>query len=129
MFSDAFNKQLSPLQNNVIRKQLEDAMLADDQSVFRQLLERISPEFAHETRLYSVFTIDEGGMNSIMVDQTGRRLESDDIIEAGTPIDQLNADIVGDEMIVTIGDTQYRAFIGSMSDHDEEGDRENRNHS
>lgn len=125
MFSDDFRKQLSPLQNNEIRKQLEDAILADDAIRFRQILEGISPEFARETRLYSVFTMDESGMNSIMVDQTGHRLGPDDIIMAGTPIDQLNADIVGDEMIVTIGDTQYRAFIGGMADPNEENDEEN----
>jgi hypothetical protein len=119
MFSDDFNKQLSPLQNNAIRKRLEDAILADDPRLFREILEGFSPEFARETRLYSVLVMGEDGMSSIMVDQTGQRLGPNDIITAGTPIDQLNADIVGNEIIVTIGDQQYRAFISEMADQDE----------
>ena len=122
MFGDDFKKQLSPLQDNVLRKQLEEAILAEDAALFRQILEGFSPEFAREARLYSVFVMSDEGMTSIMVDQTGRRLGPNDMIKAGTPIDQLNADIVGDEMIVTIGDTVYKAFIGDMADRDDEAE-------
>jgi hypothetical protein len=123
MFSDSFKKQPSPLQNEVIRKQLQDAILADDPSRFRMILEEFLPELAGETRLYSVLTLHEGNMHTIMVDQTGQRLGPDYAIKANTPIEQLNADIVGDELVVTIGDEQYRAYIGNMADRSEEDDK------
>jgi hypothetical protein len=119
MFNDSFRKQMSPLQDDDVRRQLQEAILADDAARFREVLEGFSPDLASENRLYSVLTMTEGGMQAIMVDQTGRRLGPDSVIPAGIPIEQLNADIVGDELVVTIGDQQYRAKIGPLADRDE----------
>jgi hypothetical protein len=116
MFSDSFHKAASPLQDDSIRSQLQDAILRGDTEQFRRILEGVSPELANETRIYGVVTLTADGMHPIMVDNSGKPLPSDYVIARNTPIDMLNVTYTTDTMIVTIGNDVYEAPIGRMHD-------------
>ena len=64
-----------------------------------------------EIRLYGVAMMTDDGMVSVLVDHTGERLTEGYVIQAGTPIDMLNIEYTADEMIVTMGDQQWRSPI------------------
>ncbi|HEX2619885.1 MAG TPA: hypothetical protein VHL11_07055 [Phototrophicaceae bacterium] len=124
MFSDSFRKQRSPLQDDEIRAQLRDAILAHDSALFRHILEGYSPELASQERLYSVITLVDDKLSPILVDRTGNPPPPGYVIQAHVPIDTLNADIVGDELHILIGDQEIIAHIGHMQNHDANDDAE-----
>jgi hypothetical protein len=116
MFSDSFRKQHSPLQNDEVRAQLRDAVLANDPARFRQILEDFSPQLASEDRWYSVITLqsdDPIRVKTIVVDRMGQRIKGDEPMRL---TEMLNADIVDDHLVATIGGKTIRAYIGEMKD-------------
>jgi hypothetical protein len=106
---ESFEFRKSPLQDDELRAKLQNAILANDSERFRQLLAGTPLE--NELRLYGVAVMTNDGLISLLVDHHGERLKEGYIIQPGTPIDMLNIEYTADEMIVTMGDQQWRGPI------------------
>jgi hypothetical protein len=106
---ESFEFRKSALQDDELRAQLQNAILSNDSKRFRELLAGTSLET--EIRLYGVAVMTNDGLVSVLVDHHGERLIEGYVIQAGTPIDMLNIEYTADEMIVTMGDQQWRGPI------------------
>jgi len=105
------NRQTSPLQDDAVRARLQEAILAGDSELFREILLGVSPELAKEHRLYSVLVMTaDKGMLEVTVDEAGNRIsDSNYVIKAGTPIEMLNAHFGESGMTVTLDGQTWTA--------------------
>jgi hypothetical protein len=110
MFLPGFSKQaLSPLQDDKVRAELARAILDDDPTSFRTIVQAAYPELGREHRLFAVLVMRPEGMTTVMVDEAGQRIRGPGYtIAANTPIDFLNVDFGESEMTVTSGDEVWR---------------------
>ena len=100
-YRDNFTFVRSPLQDDALRARLQQAILDDDAEQFRAILQEAGPQLASAKRFYGVLVPTAEGMQTIVVDQTGRRLGSGDVLNTTTPIDMLNVQYGPTEMTVT----------------------------
>ena len=84
-----------------VRAGLQQAVLSEDAKSFREILERALPEIAGQHRLYGVFLMSPGGMQTVIVDETGERIGPGFVIAAYTPMTMLNLEVDGTTMTVT----------------------------
>jgi hypothetical protein len=106
-FNDDFTFAPSPLQDDALRTRLQQAILDDDAEQFRAILQEAAPQLAGVERFYGVLIPTADGMQTILVDHTGRRLGSDDILDTTSPIDMLNVHYGSTEMTVTFENQKW----------------------
>lgn len=116
MIDPGFSKSKSPLQDDALRLELQQAILANQPTLFREVLAKIDPELLNQVRVYGVLTSTPQGIIPIMVDNFGERLMPDYLLTPETPIDLLNVRYEGNEMIALIDGEEWRARLGGAPD-------------
>lgn len=98
---------VTSLQDAAIRQALHDAILLDNRTSFCDILCRSCPDFCNEHRIFGVLIERDGLISPVLVDETGRRLDSEDIIDAKVPIELLNVKVFADRIEAMIGDEKW----------------------
>ena len=108
-FLNDFRRASSLVQDDEVRGKLQRAILNDDSAAFQAVLRSAYPALVDQHRLYGVLVMTPEGMQSIMVDEMGHRIEPGYTIAAETPIDLLNVHYGETEMTVKTDDGIWKA--------------------
>jgi hypothetical protein len=112
-FTDQFRLGADLPFSEELRSGLGRAIQDQDEEGFRQRLRQAFPELAGQHRLYGVLVKTPEGLRPLLVDETGRRIRDDSVIERGTPIHLLNVEYGPTEMRARIGNEIWTAPVQS----------------